>query len=72
VLNLKMAILLVSHDVGTITSYVKTIACVNRRLHYHESNVITAKDLKSYDCQIQMLSHGDIPHTILQKHDGHG
>ncbi len=71
VLNVKMAILLVSHDVGTITSYVKTIACVNRRLHYHESNVITATDLKSYDCPIQMLSHGDIPHTILQKHDGH-
>lgn len=72
VLNQKMAILLVSHDVGTITSYVKTIACVNRTLHYHESNRITPSDLKVYNCPIQMIRHGDVPHTILQKHPDHG
>jgi len=72
ILNGKMAILLVSHDIGTITGYVKTIACVNHKLHYHESNMITDEDLKSYECPIRILSHGDIPLTILQKHDGHG
>ncbi len=72
VLNEKMAILLVSHDVGTITSYVRTIACVNRRLHYHTSAIITPDDLRAYNCPIQVLSHGDIPHTVLEKHTHHG
>ncbi len=68
-LNEKMAILLVSHDVGTITYYIKSIACVNRSLHYHPSNVITEKQLASYNCPIQIITHGDVPHTVLGKHD---
>lgn len=58
-LNKKMAILLVSHDVGTITGYVRTIACINRRLHYHESNIITVSDLEAYNCPVQILRHHD-------------
>lgn len=68
-LNERMAILLVSHDVGTITYYIKSIACVNRSLHYHPSNVITEKQLASYNCPIQIITHGDVPHTVLGKHD---
>lgn len=68
-LNENMAIVLVSHDVGTITSYVKTIACVNTFLHYHASNVISAEQLANYNCPIQILSHGEIPHTVLKHHN---
>ena len=68
-LNEKMAILLVSHDVGTITYYIKSIACVNRSLHYHPSNVITEKQLASYNCPIQIITHCDVPHPVLGKHD---
>lgn len=67
-LNNKMAILMVSHDVGTITSYVKTIACVNRNLHYHQSNIITQSQLESYNCPIQLITHGQVPHTVLGDH----
>ena len=67
-LNQKMAIILVSHDIGTISAYVKTIACVNRNLHYHASNMITQEQLDGYNCPIQILSHGEIPHTILKHH----
>ena len=67
-LNEKMAIILVSHDVGTISSYVKTIACVNGNLHYHHSNKITQDQLDGYNCPIQIISHGEIPHTILKHH----
>jgi zinc transport system ATP-binding protein len=67
-LNEEMAIILVSHDVGTISSYVKTIACVNGNLHYHKSNIISQEQLESYNCPIQIISHGDIPHTILKHH----
>ncbi len=68
-LNKDMAIILVSHDVGTITSYVKTIACINRHLHYHNSNKITQEQLESYNCPIQIISHGMVPHTVLNIHD---
>jgi zinc transport system ATP-binding protein len=67
-LNKEMAIIVVSHDVGTISWYVKTIACVNRNLHYHPSNVITPEQLASYNCPIQVITHGDIPHTVLATH----
>ena len=71
-LNSEIAIILVSHDVGTISTYVKTIACVNRNLHYHRSNKISQEQLDDYHCPIQIISHGRIPHTILKQHDnGH-
>jgi zinc transport system ATP-binding protein len=68
-LNKRMAILMVSHDVGTISSHVKSFACVNMFLHYHASAEITNEQLKSYGCPIQLVAHGDIPHTVLEKHD---
>jgi zinc transport system ATP-binding protein len=68
VLNQEIAIILVSHDVGTISSYVKTIACVNRNLHYHQSNRISQEQLDNYNCPIQVISHGEIPHTVLKHH----
>ncbi|HLO91634.1 MAG: metal ABC transporter ATP-binding protein [Chloroflexota bacterium] len=70
-LNKRMAILMVSHDVGTITSYVKTIACVNRNLHYHQSNIITQSQLEAYNCPIQLITHGHVPHTVLGTHHNH-
>jgi zinc transport system ATP-binding protein len=68
-LNSRMAILMVSHDVGTISAHVKSFACVNRRLHYHPSPEITNEQLSEYDCPIQLVTHGRIPHTVLEKHD---
>jgi zinc transport system ATP-binding protein len=70
-LNDKMAIVIISHDVGTISYFVKTIACVNTYLHYHPSNIITEEQLAGYNCPLQIITHGDVPHTVLQKHDHH-
>ena len=70
-LNNRMAILLISHDVGTISFFVKTIACVNRSLHHHPSNIITEEQLTSYNCPLQIVTHGNIPHTVLKLHNDH-
>jgi zinc transport system ATP-binding protein len=67
-LNKRMAILMVSHDVGTISAHIKTFACVNRTLHYHASQEITNDDLLAYGCPIQLVTHGDVPHTVLKSH----
>ena len=67
-LNKRMAILMVSHDVGTISSHIKSFACVNRSLHYHPSSEITNEELMAYGCPIQLVTHGEIPHTVLKNH----
>ena len=53
--NEKMAIVMVSHDLGTISSYVRSIVCVNGHVHRHDSNIITSEQLHNYDCPIQLV-----------------
>ena len=68
-LNETMTILLVSHDIGTISAYIKTIACVNRDLHYHSSNEISEEQLKVYNCPIEIITHGTVPHRVMKEHN---
>ena len=67
-LNERMAIIMVSHDLGTISSHVKSIVCVNKHVHRHDSNIITAEQLENYNCPIKVISHGEVPHTVLENH----
>lgn len=71
-INRETAIILVSHDVGTVVSMVKNIACVNEGLHYHSGTNISTDWLeKSYSsCPIEIIGHGDFPHRVLEKHEG--
>jgi len=71
-INKDTAIILVSHDVGTVISLVKNIACVNEGLHYHSGTNISTDWLeKSYSsCPIEIVGHGDFPHRVLEKHEG--
>lgn len=71
-INRDTAIILVSHDVGTVISLVKNIACVNEGLHYHSgANISTDWLEKSYSsCPIEIVGHGDFPHRVLEKHEG--
>jgi len=67
-LNNRMAIMMVSHDVGTISTWVKSFACINGGLNYHPHSKITQEDLLMYGCPIQLVTHGDVPHVVLHKH----
>lgn len=64
----RMAIILVSHDIGTVSSFVKTIACINKTLHYHATNKISESMLSIYECPVEIVSHGAIPHRVLLNH----
>lgn len=67
-LRKRMAIVLVSHDVGAVSTYVDNIACLNKRLYYHGPVEESAEGLEEvYHCPIELISHG-IPHRILKKH----
>ena len=67
-LNESITILLVSHDIGIISPYIKSIACVNGDLHYHTSNEISEEQLKVYNCPIEIVAHGPIPHRVIKEH----
>lgn len=69
--NLKkdMGIVMVSHDISAISVYVDTIACLNRKLHYHGPKEITAEILEAtYECPVQLITHGTVPHRVLKEH----
>ena len=69
-LNDRMAIVMVSHDLGTITSYVKSIVCVNRTVHRHNTNNITPEQLANYNCPIQLIYQLDRTVVIGQLFGG--
>ena len=67
-LNKDITILVVSHDLLVISTYAKSMACMNRRLHYHNHNEITGDMLKSMYactveeiCPVELLSQGGHP-----------
>jgi zinc transport system ATP-binding protein len=65
-INKQCAIILVSHDIGTIVQNVKSIACVNETLHYHPDAGVTEEWIeKHFGCPIELVGHGDLPHRIL-------
>lgn len=71
-INKECAIILVSHDIGTVLQQVKSIACVNESLDYHPDTGITGEWLeKNFHCPIELLGHGTLPHRILGEHHSH-
>lgn len=68
-INKECAIILVSHDIGTVLQQVKSIACVNETLDYHPDTGITTEWLeRNFHCPIELLGHGTLPHRILGEH----
>ena len=69
-INKRCAIVLVSHDIGTTLQQVKSVACVNHTLDYHPSTeCVTGEWLeRHFNCPIELLGHGSLPHRILSRH----
>lgn len=68
-INHDCAIVLVSHDIGTVLQQVKSIACVNETLDYHPDTGVSEEWLeRNFNCPIELLGHGALPHRILAEH----
>ncbi len=69
-INHESAIILVSHDIGTVLTMVKNIACVNETLHYHPGADVSEEWLgEKYACPIELIGHGNLPHRVLKTHE---
>ncbi len=67
-LNKKVTIVVITHDVGVISSHIKSVACVNRSLVFHGEGHISPEMLNmAYQCPIDLIAHG-IPHRVLPTH----
>ena len=73
-LNKDITILVVSHDLVAISTYVKSVACVNKQLHYHHQAEITGEMLEEMYpctdeevCPVELIAHG-LPHRVLKHH----
>lgn len=68
-LNEKATILVVSHDLLALSSYIKSVACVNRHVHFHGAPEVTEEMLEmAYQCPVELIAHG-LPHRVLRTHD---
>ena len=64
----RIAVVLVTHDLGVLSLHVNKIACLNRQLYYHDSPEIEAEALEAtYRCPVQLIAHG-FPHRVLKEH----
>ena len=67
-LNDTLTIVMVSHDLTMLSSYVKSVACVNQMVHYHDEAEITADMVDMYHCPVELIAHG-MPHRVLRDHE---
>jgi zinc transport system ATP-binding protein len=67
-LKKRMAIILVTHDIGVISSHVDKVACLNCQLFYHDSKEIPRETIETvYQCPVDIIAHGT-PHRVLKEH----
>lgn len=61
-----LTIILVSHDIGAISSHVKKVACMNKFLIYHGESELTPEMLEAaYECPVDLIAHGH-PHRVFE------
>lgn len=67
-LNKDKTIIMVSHDLEFVCSYVNSIACLNKTLHYHGKPSLESDLVEHiYGCPVDLIAHG-VPHRVLNSH----
>jgi zinc transport system ATP-binding protein len=76
-LNKQITIIVVSHDLMIVSEFVRSVACVNQRLHHHDHAELTGEMIEMmYECTaeevcpVELIARG-APHLALhsQKED---
>jgi len=68
-LTAKMTILLVTHDIGAISTHVTRVACLNQQIYTHDTSEITEEMLTAaYHCPVDLIAHG-VPHRVFRDHE---
>ncbi|MCQ2736598.1 MAG: ABC transporter ATP-binding protein [bacterium] len=65
--NDDMTVMIVSHDVGVVASFVDAIACINKRLILHDVPKAINNHVveEMYGCGAVLFNHGEISHMVV-------
>lgn len=64
-------VVLVTHNVGVVSKYIKSIACINRELFFHPDGKLDQETVnRTFGCPVDLIAHG-IPHRVYHEHGGH-
>lgn len=67
-LNKNMTIIVVSHNMEAVASYLDSIACLNKKLYHHHEKQLDPETVKNvYGCPVDLIAHG-MPHRVLSSH----
>lgn len=69
-INEEITIVLVTHDIGVLSSYVNRVSCMNRYLYTHDDDRYISPEMieKAYSCPVDLIAHG-VPHRVLVDHN---
>ncbi|MDD1710602.1 MAG: ABC transporter ATP-binding protein [Methanoregulaceae archaeon] len=68
----EITVLLVTHDIGAISTNVTRVACLNGRIFTHDTSEISEEMLTAaYHCPVDLIAHG-IPHRVFRDHEKEG
>ena len=71
-LKKRMSIVLVTHDIGVVSTFVNRVGCLNQTFITHYDNNLTSKMLEaSYGCPVDLIAHG-VPHRVFEPHECNG
>jgi zinc transport system ATP-binding protein len=58
-LNDRLTVVIVSHDVGFVSVYFRTVLCVNRTVHLHAAHELTEQRVEDmYGREVRLVRHG--------------
>jgi zinc transport system ATP-binding protein len=66
-LNQRIPVVVITHDVTSLSTMATHIACINRRLFYHGAELDQHALEEVYGCPVELVAHG-VPHRVLHHH----
>ncbi|MBN1578135.1 MAG: ABC transporter ATP-binding protein [Chitinispirillaceae bacterium] len=67
-----VTVVLVTHNIGVLSRYVKSVACINRQLYFHPDGRLDQATInKTFGCPVDIIAHG-VPHRVFHDHTGEG
>ena len=66
-LNQRIPVVVITHDITSLSSMATHIACINRRLFDHGAEIDQHALEEVYGCPVELVAHG-VPHRVLHHH----
>ncbi|MCU0609885.1 MAG: ABC transporter ATP-binding protein [Chitinispirillaceae bacterium] len=64
-------VVIVTHNLNVVSKHIKSIACVNKELHFHADGKLDQATVDAtYGCPVDLIAHG-IPHRVYPAHGEH-